>query len=68
MGEAFADRVEAVPTAPHTPAGITAEPLTGPVIAAVLLLALTALDETRAVESSHQLTAPREQLLDPKRK
>ncbi|WP_420903410.1 MurR/RpiR family transcriptional regulator, partial [Streptomyces boncukensis] len=63
LGDAFADRVEAVITAPHTPTGITAESLTGLVVADALLLALTTLDETRAVETSHQLTALREQLL-----
>ncbi len=68
LGETFASRVESVLTAPHTPTGITAESLTGLVVADVLLLALTALDETRAVESSHQLTALREQLLAPRRK
>lgn len=68
LGEAFAGRVEAVLTAPHTPTGITAESLTGLIVADALLLALTTLDETRAVESSHQLTALREQLLDPKRR
>ncbi|MFI1396331.1 MurR/RpiR family transcriptional regulator [Streptomyces sp. NPDC020681] len=68
LADAFEDRVDAVLTAPHTPTGITAESLTGLVVADVLLLALTTLDETRAVESSHQLTALREQLLNPKRK
>lgn len=68
LGEAYADRVEAVLTAPHTPTGITAESLTGLLVADALLLALATLDETRAVESSHQLTALREQLLDPKRR
>ncbi len=63
LGDTFADRVEAVLTAPHTPTGITAEALTGLVVADALLLALTTLDERRAVESSHQLTALREQLL-----
>ncbi|MFD9423710.1 MurR/RpiR family transcriptional regulator [Streptomyces sp. NPDC060054] len=68
LGEAYADRVEAVLTAPHTPTGITAESLTGLLVADALLLALATLDETRAVESSHQLTALREQLLDRKRR
>ena len=66
--EAYADRVEAVLTAPHTPTGITAESLTGLLVADALLLAPATLDEARAVESSHQLTALREQLLDPKRR
>jgi DNA-binding MurR/RpiR family transcriptional regulator len=68
LGEAYADRVEAVLTAPHTPTGITAESLTGLLVADALILALATLDETRAVESSHQLTALREQLLDPRRR
>ncbi|WP_405664913.1 MurR/RpiR family transcriptional regulator [Streptomyces sp. NBC_01166] len=68
LGEAYADRVAAVLTAPHTPTGITAESLTGLLVADALLLALATLDETRAVESSHQLTALREQLLNPKRR
>lgn len=63
LGEAFEDRVDAVLTAPHTPTGITNEALTGLIVADALLLALTTLDETRAVEHSHQLTALREQLL-----
>ncbi|MGC5530123.1 MurR/RpiR family transcriptional regulator [Streptomyces sp. SR-10] len=67
LGEAYADRVEAVLTAPHTPTGITAESLTGLLVADALLLALATLDEDRAVGSSHQLTTLREQLLDPKR-
>ncbi|MFH8397301.1 MurR/RpiR family transcriptional regulator [Streptomyces anulatus] len=67
LGEEYADRVEAVLTAPHTPTGITAESLTGLLVADALLLALATLDEDRAVGSSHQLTALREQLLDPKR-
>lgn len=63
LGEEFGDRVDAVLTAPHTPTGITSEALTALVVADVLLLALTALDETRAVDTSHQLTVLREQLL-----
>ncbi|MBB6350078.1 MurR/RpiR family transcriptional regulator [Nonomuraea muscovyensis] len=63
LGGTFADRVDAVLAAPHTPTGITAEPLCGIVVADALLLALDSLDETRAVEHSHQLTALREQLL-----
>ncbi len=66
LGDAFADRVEVVITAPHTPTGITAEGLTGLVVADALLLALTTLDEPRAVDTSHQLTTLREQLLDPR--
>ncbi|MFI7100082.1 MurR/RpiR family transcriptional regulator [Streptomyces sp. NPDC050161] len=68
LGETFGGRIEAVLTAPHTPTGITAESLTGLVVADALLLALTTLDETRAVETSHQLTALREQLLAPQPK
>ncbi|MFD3515690.1 MurR/RpiR family transcriptional regulator [Streptomyces sp. NPDC058657] len=68
LGEEYADRVEAVLTAPHTPTGITAESLTALLVADALILALATLDETRAVESSHQLTALREQLLDPRRR
>ncbi|MCD7445350.1 MurR/RpiR family transcriptional regulator [Streptomyces lincolnensis] len=66
LAEEFGDRVDAVLTAPHTPTGITSEALTALVVADVLLLALTALDETRAVDTSHQLTVLREQLLAPK--
>lgn len=66
LGPVYADRVEAVLTAPHTPTGITAEGLTGLVVADALLLALTTLDETAAVETSHQLNALRQQLLDGK--
>ncbi|MPY56278.1 MurR/RpiR family transcriptional regulator [Streptomyces spongiae] len=66
LGEEFGDRVDAVLTAPHTPTGITSEALTALVVADVLLLALTTLDETRAVDASHQLTVLREQLLSHK--
>ncbi|MEU4233465.1 MurR/RpiR family transcriptional regulator [Nonomuraea sp. NPDC026600] len=62
----FADRVDAVLAAPHTPTGISAEPLTGIIVADALLLALDSVDETRSVEHSHQLTALREQLLGPR--
>ncbi|MFD9191456.1 MurR/RpiR family transcriptional regulator [Streptomyces phaeochromogenes] len=68
LAELYGPSVDAVLIAPHTPTGITAEALTAIVVADALLLALTALDETRAVETSHQLTALREQLLKPKRK
>jgi DNA-binding MurR/RpiR family transcriptional regulator len=66
LGEVFEDRVDAVLTAPHTPTGNTNEALTGLVVADALVLALTTLDEPRAVEHSHQLTALREQLLAQK--
>lgn len=66
LGEQFGDRVDAVLTAPHTPTGITSEALTALVVADVLLLSLTTLEEARAVDASHQLTALREQLLPPK--
>lgn len=68
LAELYGPSVDAVLIAPHTPTGITAEALTAIVVADALLLALTALDETRAVETSHQLTALREQLLKTKRK
>ncbi|MFJ7336610.1 MurR/RpiR family transcriptional regulator [Streptomyces sp. NPDC101116] len=63
LGDAFQDRVEGVLIAPHTATGITNEGLTGLVVADALLLALATIDETRAVETSHQLTALRERLL-----
>lgn len=66
LGDAFEGDIEAVLTASHSPTRITAEALTGLVVADALLLALTTLDEARAVETSHQLTALREQLLPPK--
>lgn len=66
LGEVFEDRIDAVRTAPHSPTGNTNEALTGLVVADALVLALTTLDETRAVEHSHQLTALREQLLAQK--
>ncbi|MGW0735189.1 MurR/RpiR family transcriptional regulator [Streptomyces sp. NPDC002851] len=66
LAEVYGSRVDAVLTAPHTPTGITTEALTALVVADALLLALTTLDESRAVETSHQLTALREQLLDRK--
>ncbi|WP_432132516.1 MurR/RpiR family transcriptional regulator [Streptomyces tendae] len=67
LGEPFGDRVDAVLTAPHTPTGNTNESLTGLLVADALLLAMTTLDETRAVEHSHQLTALRERLVPPHR-
>jgi DNA-binding MurR/RpiR family transcriptional regulator len=66
LGDAFEGDIEAVLTAAPSPTHITAESLTGLVVADALLLALTTPDETRAVETSHQLTALREQLLSPK--
>ncbi|ATL29649.1 MurR/RpiR family transcriptional regulator [Streptomyces formicae] len=63
LAELYGGRVDAVLTAPHTPTGITAEALTALVVADAVLLALTTLDEGRAVDTSHQLTALREQLL-----
>ncbi|MFF3850617.1 hypothetical protein [Streptomyces sp. NPDC002328] len=62
LSEAFADRADAVLLAPDTPTGNTDEALTGLIVADILLLALTTLDETAAVEHSHQLDALREQL------
>ncbi|WP_405534176.1 MurR/RpiR family transcriptional regulator [Streptomyces sp. NBC_00075] len=59
LSEAFEDRVDAVLIAPGTPTGITNEVLTALIVADALLLALTALDETSAVEHSHQLNALR---------
>ncbi|NGO44081.1 MurR/RpiR family transcriptional regulator [Streptomyces ureilyticus] len=61
----LADRADVVISAPHTPTGITAESLTGTVVMDTLVLALASLDEHRAVETSHQLTVLRGQLLDP---
>ncbi|MGW2228092.1 MurR/RpiR family transcriptional regulator [Streptomyces formicae] len=63
LAELYGGRVDAVLTAPHTPTGITTEALTALVVADAVLLALTTLDEGRAVDTSHQLTALREQLL-----
>ncbi|WJV46929.1 MurR/RpiR family transcriptional regulator [Streptomyces flavofungini] len=68
LAETYGATVDAVLTAPHTPTGITTEALTALVVADVLLLALTTLDEARAVDTSHQLTALREQLLEPRRR
>ncbi|GGK61660.1 MurR/RpiR family transcriptional regulator [Streptomyces flaveus] len=61
----LADRADVVISAPHTPTGITAESLAGTVVMDTLVLALASLDEHRAVETSHQLTVLRGQLLDP---
>ncbi|MFG2025866.1 MurR/RpiR family transcriptional regulator [Streptomyces sp. NPDC048825] len=61
----LADRSDVVISAPHTPTGITAESLAGTVVMDTLVLALASLDEHRAVETSHQLTVLRGQLLDP---
>ncbi|NGO10573.1 MurR/RpiR family transcriptional regulator [Streptomyces sp. HC44] len=61
----LARRADVVISAPHTPTGITAESLAGTVVMDTLVLALASLDEHRAVETSHQLTVLRGQLLDP---
>ncbi|MEU9794444.1 MurR/RpiR family transcriptional regulator [Streptomyces sparsogenes] len=63
LRELLQEQVEAVLTAPHTPTGVTNEALTGLIVADVLVLALSALDENKAIEFSHQLSALREQLL-----
>lgn len=67
LGAAFEGKVEAVLSAPHTPTGITAEPLTGIIVADALLLAIDSLDESRSVAYSHQLSGLREQLLGPRK-
>jgi hypothetical protein len=54
--------VGAVLLAPCTPTGNTNESPTELVVADVLVLALTALDETSAVEHAHRLNALRGQL------
>ncbi|WP_055565386.1 MurR/RpiR family transcriptional regulator [Streptomyces atriruber] len=66
LAELYGGRVDAVLTAPHTPTGITTEALTALVVADAVLLALTTVDEARAVDTSHQLTALRDQLLTPR--
>ncbi|MFF3491228.1 MurR/RpiR family transcriptional regulator [Streptomyces sp. NPDC002795] len=68
LAERYGERVDAVLTAPHTPTGITTEALTALMVSDALLLALTTLDEGIAVETSHQLTVLREQLLNHRRK
>ncbi|ATL86510.1 putative transcriptional regulator [Streptomyces malaysiensis subsp. malaysiensis] len=60
----LATHADVVISAPHTPTGITAESLAGIVVVDTLVLALASLDESRAVEASHQLTVLRGQLLD----
>ncbi|SDK17579.1 transcriptional regulator, RpiR family [Lentzea albidocapillata subsp. violacea] len=63
LAGAFAGRVDAVLIAPHTPTGMTNESLTPLVVADALMVALSALDETSAVEASHQLNVLRERLV-----
>lgn len=53
---------DAVILAPHTPTGMTTEALPSIVLSDVLVQALVSVDHEQAVESSHQLTALREQL------
>lgn len=60
----LATNADVVISAPHTPTGITAESLAGVVVMDTLVLALASLDESRAVEASHQLTVLRGQLID----
>nr|WP_308409363.1 hypothetical protein [Streptomyces pinistramenti] len=59
---------ETLGAAPHTPTGVTAGSPAGLVVTDALLLAPTTLDETRAGETPHHLTALREQLLAPQPK
>ncbi|MFE3459496.1 hypothetical protein ACFXKD_18285 [Nocardiopsis aegyptia] len=58
----LSDRVDAVLAAPHTPTGMTAEALTGIVVADALVQSVATADADRAVESSHELTALRARL------
>ncbi|WP_458089100.1 MurR/RpiR family transcriptional regulator [Streptomyces malaysiensis] len=60
----LATHADVVISAPHTPTGITAESLAGIVVVDTLVLALASLDESRAVEASHQLTVLRGKLID----
>ncbi|WP_017592064.1 MurR/RpiR family transcriptional regulator [Nocardiopsis potens] len=62
LAEELGDRVDVVLTAPHTPTGMTAEALTGIVIADALVQAVAAVDGDRAVATSHDLTAWRSRL------
>ena len=60
--EELADDVTVALRAPHTPTGMTGEPLTAIVVADALAQAVAAVDQERTVEASHTLTALRQQL------
>ncbi|GAB2488415.1 MurR/RpiR family transcriptional regulator [Nocardiopsis aegyptia] len=62
LADELSDRVDAVLAAPHTPTGMTAEALTGIVVADALVQSVATADADRAVESSHELTALRARL------
>jgi DNA-binding MurR/RpiR family transcriptional regulator len=56
------DSVDIVLSAPHTPTGMTAEALTGIIIADALVQAVATIHPDRAVRTSHELTAWRGRL------
>ena len=56
------DRVDIVLVAPHTPTGMTAEALTGIIVADALVQAVATVHPDRAVRTSHELTAWRGRL------
>jgi DNA-binding MurR/RpiR family transcriptional regulator len=62
LRELLTGRVSVSLAAPHTPTGITAEALTSILIGDVLVQAVAAVDPELAVESSHSLTALRDDL------
>lgn len=62
LTEELRDRVDIVLSAPHTPTGMTAEALTGIIVADALVQAVATVHPDRAVGTSHELTAWRGRL------
>ncbi|WP_017598954.1 MurR/RpiR family transcriptional regulator [Nocardiopsis lucentensis] len=62
LADELSDRVDVVLPAPHTPTGMTAEALTGIVVADALVQSVATVGADRAVASSHELTALRNRL------
>ncbi|WP_218021359.1 MurR/RpiR family transcriptional regulator [Nocardia crassostreae] len=58
----LADRVTVHLTAPHTPAGLTAEALTSLLVSDIIVQAVIAVAPDRAVEASHTLTTLRSRM------
>lgn len=62
LADELRDGVDIVLSAPHTPTGMTAEALTGIIVADALVQAVATIHPDRAVRTSHELTAWRGRL------
>lgn len=63
LQEELSDEVEVCLHAPHTPTGLTAEALTSLLVADVLVQAVSAVEQTRTVQTKHELTVLRKALV-----